>query len=80
MWNKKIIFLILSIIVSLRSFSQCAMCKASVESNLESNSESVETVGSGLNDGILYLMSVPYIAVVVFGLLWYLQNRKKQQV
>jgi hypothetical protein len=74
--NKKIIFLIVSIIVSLRSFSQCAMCKASVESNLESG----ETKGAGLNDGILYLMSVPYIAVVVFGLFWYLQNRKKQQV
>ena len=48
------------------------MCKAVVESNLESGDD----VGSGLNDGILYLMSAPYIVVILFGLFYFLQKRK----
>ena len=56
------------------SFSQCAMCKAVVEANLESG----DTKGAGLNDGILFLMSMPYIAVFLFALFFYLQKRKTQ--
>ena len=52
---------------------QCAMCKAVVEANLESG----DTKGAGLNDGILFLMSMPYIAVSLFALFFYLQKRKK---
>ena len=48
---KKIkIFLIASgLFTELKIKSQCAMCKAVVESNLESGDD----IGSGLNDGIL---------------------------
>jgi hypothetical protein len=49
------------------------MCKAVVETNLEAGG----TKGAGLNDGILYLMAVPYIAVLCFGILYYFQNKKK---
>ena len=55
------------------TIGQCAMCKAVVEANLESG----DTKGAGLNDGILFLMSMPYIAVFLFALFFYLQNRKK---
>ena len=54
--------------------AQCAMCKAVVEANLESG----DTKGAGLNDGILFLMSMPYIAVFLFALFFYLQKRKTQ--
>ncbi|MBT3611831.1 MAG: hypothetical protein HN522_02660 [Flavobacteriales bacterium] len=50
------------------------MCKAVVEANLESG----DTKGAGLNDGILFLMSMPYIAVSLFALFFYLQKRKNQ--
>lgn len=43
------------------SFSQCAMCRASLES--EGNKVRVEAV----NDGIVLLMAVPYIIVAVIG-------------
>ena len=56
------------------SFGQCAMCKAVVEANLEGG----DTKGAGLNDGILFLMSMPYIAVFLFALFFYLQKRKTQ--
>ena len=75
MWNKKIILLLLSVIVSLRSFSQCAMCKAAVEADLESGG----TKGAGLNEGILYLMAMPYLLMLIFGIFYTIQKRKKNQ-
>jgi len=54
--------------------AQCAMCKAVVEANLKEGG----SAGAGLNEGILYLMSMPYIAVFSFALFYYLQKRKKQ--
>ena len=55
----------------LESYSQCAMCKVVVESNMESGSD----IGKGLNKGILYLMSIPYLAMFIFGALWFYQRR-----
>ena len=55
------------------TFSQCAMCKAVVEANLESG----DTKGAGLNEGILFLMAMPYVAVFIFGLFYYIQKKKK---
>ena len=72
--NKRIYIFLVGFFFTLKSFSQCAMCKAVVESNLESGDD----VGAGLNDGILYLMSMPYIFVLLFGLFYYLQKRKKK--
>ena len=54
--------------------AQCAMCKAVVEANLKEGG----SAGAGLNEGILYLMAMPYIAVLLFGVFYYLQQRKKQ--
>ena len=51
------------------------MCKAVVEANLESGDD----IGSGLNEGILYLMSMPYLAVLLFGVFYYLQKRKTKK-
>tara|TARA_B110001469_G_scaffold10323_1_gene10297 strand:+ start:280 stop:513 length:234 start_codon:yes stop_codon:yes gene_type:complete len=56
------------------SIGQCAMCKAVVEANVASG----DTKAAGLNDGILFLMSMPYIAVFLFALFFYLQKRKIQ--
>ncbi len=73
MKNKIIVLLFLGILLSAKSFSQCSMCKAAVEANLKAG----DTKGAGLNNGILYLMAVPYFAVFIFGLFWYLQNKKQ---
>ena len=54
--------------------AQCAMCKAVVEANLKEGG----SAGAGLNEGILYLMAMPYIALFVFGIFYYLQKRNKQ--
>ena len=85
MMSKRIrrIFLLLGIVltfslVSTTAYSQCAMCRATVESNVGTGSTEPESdVGSGLNTGILYLMIIPYILVGTVGLLWYKSSRKK---
>ena len=66
------IYLLFIILNSHQANAQCAMCKAVVEANLESGG----TIGAGLNDGILYLMAMPYISILVVGLVWY--NLKKE--
>ncbi len=40
--------------------AQCAMCKAVAESNIENKANNI---GQGLNTGILYLMTIPYIII-----------------
>lgn len=68
------IFFLLSLVMfSTQTFAQCAMCAATVESNLKSGG----TEGSGLNGGIMYLLAVPYLAMAAIGILWYKKYRKK---
>lgn len=45
--------------------AQCAMCKAVVESNGDSD------VIEGVNNGILYMMGFPYLLMLVIGFAWY---------
>lgn len=52
--------------------SQCPMCRMSAESNLKDGG----TEGKGLNKGILYMLSMPYLLVMTLGIIWY-RNRRK---
>ena len=61
----KIIFFLFVLLFSLRSFSQCAMCRAVLES------EDGQNAAKGINDGIVYLMIIPYILVGGIGYLIY---------
>lgn len=57
--------------------AQCPMCKASVESSIKGTKNKV---GLGLNNGILYLLAMPYLAVGIVGVLWYKKYKKKNTV
>ena len=76
MAKKLILTPILFVFVNVKCFAQCAMCKSVVESNLESG----DAIGSGLNDGILFLMSMPYLAFFLFCLMFYFQNKKRKAI
>ena len=67
-------FFLFSFFYSLNSFSQCAMCRASLES--EGNKTKIEAV----NDGIVFLMAIPYIIVAVIGFAIYRMYFKKKSV
>ncbi|GAA4443721.1 hypothetical protein GCM10023188_44660 [Pontibacter saemangeumensis] len=72
---------LLLIFAGTDAYSQCAMCRATVESNVGTgkghNHEPESEVGSGLNTGILYLMVIPYLLIGTVGFLWYKNSRKK---
>lgn len=55
------------------TFAQCAMCKRTAETNIESQHK--QSAGRSLNSGILYLLSVPYLIGAVGAIAWY-RNRK----
>jgi len=69
-----IFLLIAYCLMPIASFSQCAMCRASLES--EGNKTKVEAV----NDGIVFLMAVPYIIVAVIGFAIYRMYFKKSKI
>jgi hypothetical protein len=76
---KKFVFAILFIgaLLSVNStaMAQCAMCK----SNIEKARENGETqVGSTLNNGILYLLVLPYAIAGAFGFIYYKKYKEKK--
>ena len=74
MKSKLLFSFLIALVFQTKLSAQCAMCKAVVEANLKEGG----SVGAGLNEGILYLMAMPYIAVLLFGIFYLLQKRKKQ--
>lgn len=71
MIGRILVFMSLSLI-SFNSFSQCAMCKASLESNLDQE----DAKGTGINSGILYLVGFPYLLALTVGILIYRNNKR----
>ncbi len=65
-----IVFLTLSSIVV--ATAQCAMCRSTLENNVSNGNAGI---AAGINTGILYLLSMPYLAVIVLGYLWYRNSR-----
>ena len=72
---KKFLFGIVFFVISITAQAQCAMCRAALES--EEGGVKAEAV----NDGIVYLMAIPYILVGVLGYAIYrLKYGKKKDV
>jgi hypothetical protein len=66
-----VIFLFSSFFFSLNANAQCAMCRAAIET--EGNTTKAEAV----NDGIVYLMIIPYVLVGAIGFAIYKMRQKK---
>ena len=54
--------------------AQCPMCKTALKSNKQNGKAQV---GNGINQGILFLMAMPYVLVGAAGVAWYNNRRKK---
>jgi hypothetical protein len=74
--SKKYFYILFSIFFSLTANAQCAMCRAALAG--DSNTKKAEAV----NDGIVYLMVIPYLLVGIIGVLIYrmYQSKKKKAV
>lgn len=72
---KKVLFtIIVFLMVQATTFAQCAMCRATVSSNM---SEGRGMIGTGMNFGIIYLLSFPYLLVAALIYLWVKNGRKE---
>tara|TARA_R110001592_G_scaffold67309_1_gene206356 strand:+ start:3124 stop:3342 length:219 start_codon:yes stop_codon:yes gene_type:complete len=71
MHTKRIIFILIAsmMMVPLDAEAQCAMCRAVLES------ESTGKAAEGINNGIVYLMAIPY--VLVGGLFYFIYRKMR---
>ena len=63
------ILVLIILLISIPAEAQCAMCRAVLES------EEGQKTAKGINNGIVYLMIIPYILIGVVGYFIY-QNKK----
>ncbi|MFL0161214.1 hypothetical protein U0R11_02285 [Aquirufa sp. 1-SAACH-A3] len=71
-----LLLILLLVLVQFDSVAQCAMCRTTVESTISNGRSNIAT---GLNTGILYLLSAPYLLVGAIAFLWFRQSKKEQQ-
>jgi hypothetical protein len=71
--HKTILILVFVLVVPEVVDAQCSMCKLVAESSYESGSD----VGRGLNDGITYIMGIPYLLIAGVGYLLFRKNFSK---
>lgn len=72
-FTKGILCFLFFIFYSLNTQAQCAMCRATLES------EGSSTKAEAINDGIVYLMIIPYVLVAIVGVIVYRMYTKKRQ-
>ncbi|WP_255463047.1 MULTISPECIES: hypothetical protein [Flavobacterium] len=60
-------------LIGISANAQCAMCRAALSG--DSNTKKAEAV----NDGIVYLMVIPYLLVLIIGYLIYRMYSKKKK-
>ncbi len=72
--NKGYIIVLLFLIFTIPVEAQCAMCRAVLEN------EEGQGTAQGINNGIVYLMAIPYLLIAGIGLIIYLKffRTKKQ--
>jgi len=63
--KRKIFLSIFSFILVFTAEAQCAMCRAVLESGED------QSMAEGINDGIVFLMAVPYLLVGIIGFVIY---------
>lgn len=70
----RVFIILFSLFTFFSTNAQCAMCRAVLES------EEGQSTAKGVNDGIVYLMVIPYLLVAGMGLVMYLKFYKKKKV
>jgi hypothetical protein len=63
------------LLTTLPAQAQCVMCKAQVEA---AKAENDDYDVAGLNKGIVYMMTVPYILMGAVGYFWYRRTHPKR--
>jgi hypothetical protein len=70
---KKILLLSLFLLGAVLNVSaQCAMCRSTLENNFSNGNPGI---ASGINTGILYLLAMPYLAIMILAYMWYKSSK-----
>ncbi|PWA10146.1 hypothetical protein [Flavobacterium laiguense] len=64
-------YILCSVFFSVSSYAQCAMCRAALTGNEN------KVKAAAVNDGIVYLMVIPYVLVGALGYYIYRMKKKK---
>ncbi|MBU2927037.1 hypothetical protein [Winogradskyella psychrotolerans] len=72
--KRKILFSLLFFFFVLKTNAQCAMCRAVLESGDD------QSMAEGINDGIVFLMAVPYILIGTIGYIIYRKFNKSNKI
>ncbi len=76
--RKNILLGIFFVLIStVSSVAQCALCRATVTSNL---SEGRGVIGTGINGGILFLLVVTYLTIPTLIWVWYRTAKKEMKL
>jgi hypothetical protein len=70
---RKVFLICFFLLVSVGVFAQCAMCRTQLENNVSNGDPGI---AAGINTGILYLLSMPYLIIMVLGYFWYKSSRR----
>jgi hypothetical protein len=65
-------YILCSLFISFSSYAQCAMCRAAL------SGDENKAKAAAVNDGIVYLMVIPYVLVGALGYYIYRMKKKKQ--
>lgn len=74
--KKLLLSLFLLMMAAVSASAQCAMCRSTLENNFSNGDPGI---AAGLNTGILYLLLLPYLVVVVIGVLWYKSTKNGEK-
>ncbi|MFT6335561.1 MAG: hypothetical protein ACJATI_002316 [Halioglobus sp.] len=72
---QKYIFFVAFLLLAVGISAQCPMCRAAAETNLQQGG----TEGKGLNKGILYMLTLPYLLISTIGFLWWKNKREESK-
>lgn len=74
--KKILIFSFLMMCDLMISNAQCAMCRSTLENNYSNGNPGL---AAGINTGILYLLAMPYLAIMILAYFWYKTSRNARK-
>lgn len=75
--KRVVVFFLIFLLSQTMTFAQCAMCRATVGSNL---SEGRGVIGTGINDGILLMLVFTYLSVPTVIYVWFKTAKKEMRL
>jgi hypothetical protein len=71
--KRMMVLLVMMVLLNTQPLAaQCAMCRSTLENNYSNGNPGI---AAGINTGILYLLVMPYLAVMLLGYFWYKSSK-----